>query len=96
MNSLFLAYQELFSWESMQNLCRLIIDCVAKFHVNQNISINLNIQNLMNKAYVVALRPAGLKDLAYQELFSWESMQTCNYYTNNISYYQLEMRILTP
>jgi len=39
----------------------LIIDCVAKFHVNQNISINLNIQNLTNKAYVVALRPAGLR-----------------------------------
>ena len=30
-----------------------------------------------------------VRTVAYQELFSWESMQTCNYYTNNISYYQL-------
>ena len=39
----------------------LIVDGVLKYHVNEKISINLNIQNLTNKAYVVALRPAGLR-----------------------------------
>ena len=39
----------------------LIVDGVLKYHINEKISINLNIQNLTNKAYVVALRPAGLR-----------------------------------
>jgi len=39
----------------------LIVDGVLKYHINEKICINLNIQNLTNKAYVVALRPAGLR-----------------------------------
>lgn len=47
---------------SVENIpAYLILDCAAKYHINENISINLNIQNLTNKAYVVALRPAGLR-----------------------------------
>lgn len=39
----------------------LILDGVLKYHINEKICLNLNIQNLTNKAYVVALRPAGLR-----------------------------------
>ena len=39
----------------------LIVDGVLKYHIKEKICINLNIQNLTNKAYVVALRPAGLR-----------------------------------
>ena len=39
----------------------LILDAVLKYHINEKICLNLNTQNLTNKAYVVALRPAGLR-----------------------------------
>ena len=38
-----------------------IIDGVIKYHINEKVCFNLNVQNVTNKAYVVALRPAGLR-----------------------------------
>ena len=38
-----------------------IMDGTIKYHFNQKICFNLNVQNISNTAYVVALRPAGLR-----------------------------------
>lgn len=47
---------------SVENIpAYFVLDGTIKYHLNQKVSFNINIQNITNNNYVVALRPAGLR-----------------------------------